>query len=217
MVGHVTEVRADLWRDDRHRLGRQPLERPAQRRHGPLEFQELALELVDPADVAAVGLLGEDQDGRGTMRITVLTVPGCPNAPVAYERIRAPLLGRAAQVELVEVHDETEAVRRGMTGAPTVLLDGTDPFAQAGAAPSMSCRIYLHVDGTVDGAAAHGHPRAAAAFPAPFRSTAYISSGSVRALSWPQTGSDLIRRLPIHPREQRLWSWRNGHERAQSV
>ncbi|CAO0837000.1 alkylmercury lyase family protein [Streptomyces microflavus] len=86
------------------------------------------------------------------MRITVLTVPGCPNAPVAHERIQAALSGRAAQVELVEVHDETEAVQLGMTGSPTVLFDDTDPFGQAGAAPSVSCRIYRHADGLVDGA-----------------------------------------------------------------
>ncbi|MGW3402843.1 organomercurial lyase [Streptomyces zhihengii] len=86
------------------------------------------------------------------MRIMVLTVPDCPNAPVAYERVQAALSGCAAKVELVEVHDETEAVRLGMTGSPTVLVDGIDPFEQAGAAPSMSCRIYRHADGTVDGA-----------------------------------------------------------------
>ncbi|MGW1848673.1 hypothetical protein [Streptomyces sp. NPDC001966] len=86
------------------------------------------------------------------MRITVLALPGCPNAPVAYERVQGALAGRAAEVELVEVHDETEAVRRGMAGSPTVLFDGVDLFGRDGAAPSLSCRIYRHADGTVDGA-----------------------------------------------------------------
>ncbi|SNT59553.1 Alkylmercury lyase [Actinacidiphila glaucinigra] len=45
-----------------------------------------------------------------------------------------------------------EAARWGMTGSPTVLLDGIDPFAVAGAAPSVSCRLYLGEDGTRDGA-----------------------------------------------------------------
>ncbi|MGW1711042.1 hypothetical protein ACWCP8_37700 [Streptomyces sp. NPDC002206] len=44
-------------------------------------------------------------------RITVLTVPDCPNAPVARERINATLDGREAEVELVEVRDEAEAAR----------------------------------------------------------------------------------------------------------
>ncbi len=50
------------------------------------------------------------------MRITVLAVPDCPNAPVAIERITAALAGRPASVELVEVAGETEAARLGMTG-----------------------------------------------------------------------------------------------------
>ncbi|WP_455362438.1 organomercurial lyase [Streptomyces sp. SYSU K21746] len=86
------------------------------------------------------------------MRITVLTVPGCPNASVALARITAALVGRTASVEHVEVHDEAEAARLGMSGSPTVLVDGADPFATAGAAPSLSCRLYRRPDGTTDGA-----------------------------------------------------------------
>ncbi|MGW7527326.1 organomercurial lyase [Streptomyces sp. NPDC054783] len=86
------------------------------------------------------------------MRITVLTVPDCPNAPVVRERIEAALAGRPVPVELVEVSDQEQAARRGMTGSPTVLVDGIDPFAVAGAAPSVSCRLYRGADGSVDGA-----------------------------------------------------------------
>ena len=86
------------------------------------------------------------------MRITVLAVPDCPNAPVAVGRITAALAGRAASVDLVEVAGEAEAARLGMTGSPTILLDGVDPFAAAGAAPSVSCRIYRGPDGAAGGA-----------------------------------------------------------------
>lgn len=86
------------------------------------------------------------------MRIMVLTVADCPNAPVVRERITAALGGREAVVELCEVHDEAEAGARGMTGSPTVLIDGIDPFAPEGAVPSVSCRLYRSADGTVDGA-----------------------------------------------------------------
>ncbi|MER5795240.1 alkylmercury lyase family protein [Streptomyces sp. NPDC001980] len=71
---------------------------------------------------------------------------------MAHERVRAALAGRTARVEAVEVRDAAEAARWGMAGSPTVLIDGTDPFAQAGTVPSVSCRIYRHADGTVDGA-----------------------------------------------------------------
>jgi hypothetical protein len=39
-----------------------------------------------------------------------------------------------------------------MTSSPTILLDGVDPFAGAGAVPSVSCRIYRGSDGAAEGA-----------------------------------------------------------------
>ncbi|MFF6829121.1 hypothetical protein [Streptomyces longwoodensis] len=86
------------------------------------------------------------------MRITVLAIPACPNSPVVLERITAVLTGRAADVELVEVRDEAEAVRWRMTGSPTLLIDGVDPFAWDGAEPSLSCRLYRGPDGRAGGA-----------------------------------------------------------------
>ncbi|MFC9543047.1 alkylmercury lyase family protein [Streptomyces sp. NPDC056956] len=86
------------------------------------------------------------------MRITVLTVPDCPNAPVVRERITAALDGREARVELIEVREEAEAARWQMTGSPTVLVDGVDPFAVAGVPASVSCRLYRDEDGRPGGA-----------------------------------------------------------------
>lgn len=85
------------------------------------------------------------------MRITVLTVPGCPNAAPALDKVTAALAGRAAEVELIEVRDQDQASALGMTGSPTILLDGIDPFATAGTVPSVSCRLYRDSDGTVAG------------------------------------------------------------------
>lgn len=86
------------------------------------------------------------------MRITVLMVPDCPNVPVVRERIARALNGRGAEVELVEVTDEAQARALGMTGSPTVLVDGVDPFAVPGVPASVSCRRYRRADGTADGA-----------------------------------------------------------------
>lgn len=86
------------------------------------------------------------------VRITVLAVPDCPNAPVLRQRIKDALAGHARAVEFVEVPDEATAARWHMTGSPTLLLDGVDPFAAPGATPSLSCRLYRHADGTTDGA-----------------------------------------------------------------
>ncbi|MBW1600438.1 alkylmercury lyase family protein [Streptomyces sp. JJ38] len=86
------------------------------------------------------------------MRITVLAVPECPHAPLALERVSTALAGRSAQVELVEVHEQEQAAARGMTGSPTILLDGVDPFAPADAVPGVACRVYRGTDGTLAGA-----------------------------------------------------------------
>ncbi|MFJ9447824.1 alkylmercury lyase family protein [Kitasatospora sp. NPDC101235] len=97
-------------------------------------------------------------------------VADCPNARPALERVTAALGGRDAEVELVEVRDEAEAVHWGMHGSPTILVDGADPFAPPGAVPSLSCRLYRDADGTVSGVpdeAALRQALAAAAAPGP--------------------------------------------------
>lgn len=40
------------------------------------------------------------------------------------------------------VADQAEAERSAFNGSPTILIDGRDPFAEPGATPSLSCRIY---------------------------------------------------------------------------
>jgi Alkylmercury lyase len=39
-----------------------------------------------------------------------------------------------------------------MHGSPTILVDGTDPFAEPGQSPTVSCRLYRDRGGRVDGA-----------------------------------------------------------------
>ncbi|MFC9913961.1 alkylmercury lyase family protein [Streptomyces sp. NPDC127197] len=100
---------------------------------------------------AAQALIWEDREDDA-MHITVLTVPDCPNAPVAMERITLALGGRAAEVEAVEVSSHEQATQVGMTGSPTVLIDGVDPFGVPGAPASVSCRLYRGPDGRAEGA-----------------------------------------------------------------
>lgn len=87
------------------------------------------------------------------MRVEMLTVPDCPNGPVLRERLTLVFAGRA-DVEVTEyvVDDPAEAERRGMHGSPTLLVDGSDPFAAPGAAASVSCRLYRGMDGRIGGA-----------------------------------------------------------------
>jgi hypothetical protein len=87
------------------------------------------------------------------MHLTVLAVPDCPNAATLEHRLAAVLDGReGVSVSREEIRDEGEAARWGMHGSPTVLIDGTDPFAEPGQPPGMSCRLYRADDGQVSGA-----------------------------------------------------------------
>ena len=86
------------------------------------------------------------------MHLAVLAVPGCPNVAALEQRLAAVLDGRAGVTLSREViSDESEAARRGMHGSPTVLIDGTDPFAEPGQPPSMSCRRYRAEGGQASG------------------------------------------------------------------
>jgi hypothetical protein len=96
------------------------------------------------------------------MHLTVLAVPGCPNAPVLRDRLAAVLDGRAGvSVSQQVVSDEGEAARWGMRGSPTLLIDGVDPFAEPGQAPSTSCRLYRDENGQTSGAPSAGQFRQA--------------------------------------------------------
>lgn len=79
------------------------------------------------------------------MTLSLLYFDGCPNWHVADDRLREALaiVGRAdAEIDrvLVATQDEAEAI--GFHGSPTVLIDGIDPFALAGAPVGLACRLY---------------------------------------------------------------------------
>jgi Alkylmercury lyase len=96
------------------------------------------------------------------MDLTVLAVPGCPNAPVLGGRLAAVVDDRAGvSVAHQVVSDEGEAARWGMHGSPTLLIDGVDPFAEPGQPASMSCRLYRGDDGRTSGAPSAGQLRQA--------------------------------------------------------
>jgi hypothetical protein len=86
------------------------------------------------------------------MLITLLSVPDCPNLTVIEERLAQALDGREAGMERIEVADPDQAGRLGMTGSPTVLINGVDPFSEPDAPASLSCRLYRGSDGRVEGA-----------------------------------------------------------------
>ncbi|MGQ0717426.1 MAG: alkylmercury lyase family protein [Pseudonocardiales bacterium] len=88
------------------------------------------------------------------MRLEILHVPDCPNVALLDRRLDEALAGNRSEVELTHrvVENPEVAAAVGMTGSPTLLVDGADPFAEPGLAPSVSCRLYLGEDGRVEGA-----------------------------------------------------------------
>jgi hypothetical protein len=94
------------------------------------------------------------------VELTVLTVAGCPHATLLAERLAAALAGRPAPpVTWRVIRDPGEAARAGLHGSPTVLVDGTDPFAAPGQRASMSCRLYDNGPGQLEGAPSVGRLR----------------------------------------------------------
>lgn len=87
------------------------------------------------------------------MKLQILHVPDCPNTAVLAARLEEVLAGRRdVAAERLVVADQDQAAVLGMTGSPTLLVDGTDPFATPGTPASMSCRLYADETGVVAGA-----------------------------------------------------------------
>lgn len=83
------------------------------------------------------------------MRVQLLYFDECPNWRVTDARLREALeaIGQPVEVERVLVRTPEQAEEWGFRGSPSVLIDGEDPFAQAGAPVGLSCRLYRTPDG----------------------------------------------------------------------
>ncbi len=84
------------------------------------------------------------------MHVTLQYFDGCPNWHVTQEHLKQALTACGhgdALVEYQRVETAEEAERLGFTGSPTVLVDGHDPFAVAGARAGLACRVYATPDG----------------------------------------------------------------------
>ncbi|UUV35857.1 alkylmercury lyase family protein [Amycolatopsis roodepoortensis] len=77
------------------------------------------------------------------MELVVLSVPDCPHVALVDDLLRVVLADRpGVRVVHREVLDQDQAEREGMRGSPTLLVNGTDPFAEPGSQPSVSCRLF---------------------------------------------------------------------------
>ena len=108
------------------------------------------------------GMTGGRETLGGAMKLQILQVPDCPNAAVLAARL-AELAGASPDLAVAReiVTTAHDARRLGMTGSPTLLADGTDPFARPGQSPSISCRLYRDEQGRPIPAPSLGQLRAA--------------------------------------------------------
>ena len=83
------------------------------------------------------------------MEITLQHFNDCPNWLDTMERIErvveATDIDAAVRVQLINTPEAAEA--KGFRGSPTLLINGTDPFADPDAPVGLSCRLYLTPDG----------------------------------------------------------------------
>jgi len=77
-----------------------------------------------------------------SVRLEVLYLPGCPNVAPLLERLRE---ATDLPVATREISGAAEAAVAGMTGSPTLLVNGRDPFPApilGDCGCGVSCRIY---------------------------------------------------------------------------
>ncbi len=79
------------------------------------------------------------------MKVELLWFDGCPSYQTARELLEQVLREEKinAAIEMVQVHDNADAAAKRFLGSPTIRLNGTDPFAEAGQDDfAMQCRVY---------------------------------------------------------------------------
>ncbi|NNL68484.1 MAG: thioredoxin family protein [Acidimicrobiia bacterium] len=82
------------------------------------------------------------------MRVTLQYFNGCPNWKETEAHIET-LKSEGVDVELARQLIETPeaAEQYGFRGSPTIIIDGSDPFADPDAPIGLSCRVYATEDG----------------------------------------------------------------------
>lgn len=80
------------------------------------------------------------------MKIRVLYFAGCPSYEPAVATIREVVAEQKleAQIELIEVRSQEQAIAQQFLGSPTVQINGVDVEGLTGktAQPNLNCRLY---------------------------------------------------------------------------
>lgn len=74
--------------------------------------------------------------------VTLLYFDGCPNWRRADERLTQLQAEQGFTLEHRKLETPEQAARTGFAGSPTVLVDGSDPFATGEVPSGLACRTY---------------------------------------------------------------------------
>jgi glutaredoxin len=81
------------------------------------------------------------------MEVTLLYFDDCPNWRDTDRILRRLANEYGYNLTHRQVTTEEEATRVEFRGSPTILVDGTDPFADPDAPTGLSCRVYTSPEG----------------------------------------------------------------------
>lgn len=84
------------------------------------------------------------------MDVTLQYFDGCPNWVETRDRLREALqsLGEPEDTVVLErVATPEDAERLGFRGSPTILVNGTDPFAEPSTPVGLACRMFQTPEG----------------------------------------------------------------------
>ena len=89
-------------------------------------------------------------------KIEFIYFTGCPNVPVARQRLALALSLAEQPEEWVEwnLRDPDSPERVKGFGSPTILVNGRDVASAQGPSAPDVCRVYRHPNGTFEGAPA---------------------------------------------------------------
>jgi hypothetical protein len=86
------------------------------------------------------------------VKVELLWWEGCPSYPETLDDLQRVLAeeGVEAEVEMVEVETDEQALAERFPGSPTIRLDGVDALPAAETEPfSLTCRVYRLRDGRI--------------------------------------------------------------------
>ena len=83
------------------------------------------------------------------MKIELLYIDDCPSWETGLQNLKSALQqeGVVADINLIKVHDDVEAMRFKFLGSPSFLVNGFDLWNETRETFALSCRVYPTPEG----------------------------------------------------------------------